>query len=236
MDGRRRSQLWIRAGLLGLPLYGLLTLWSAREPQPDPDSQYDAWARFVTTPEYVLTHVLGSGLGLILAIFGTFALGAYLAGGRAGSLALTAMTTTVLGTSLFLFAGGVSAFASPQEGQAHLAGVEGYDELPDSYASDAFALVGLTSVVLSFVGNVLLGAAVWRSRTLPRWAGALWIAAAVLMYPLGIVVAAVSTGSTPPTVLVGAALVAVAGGWIAWSATDRRRAAVGSSPSSAAHR
>jgi hypothetical protein len=40
---------WIGIGLLGLPLYGALTFWSSLEGQPDPDTQLEAWARFVTT-------------------------------------------------------------------------------------------------------------------------------------------------------------------------------------------
>jgi hypothetical protein len=90
MDGTTApvAAAWIRTGLVGLPLYGVLTLWAAREPQPNPDEEYEAWSRFVTAPEYVLTHVLGSGLGLIFVIFGTFALGAYLLRTRAARLAL----------------------------------------------------------------------------------------------------------------------------------------------------
>jgi hypothetical protein len=212
---RSNPAAWIRAGLLALPGYGLLTLWAAREPQPNPDEDYEAWARFVTTPEYVLTHVLGTTLGLVLALFGSFALGAYLATARSGRLALSAMVVANAGVCLFLVIGGVSAFASPREGQAYLAGIDGLTDLPESAASTAMALVGLASVVLLFVGNVLLGIAIWRSRALPAVAGVLWILAAILMYPLGIVVAATSTGATPPTVLVGAGLVVVAGAWIA---------------------
>jgi ABC-type nickel/cobalt efflux system permease component RcnA len=74
----------------------------------------------------------------------------------------------------------------------------------------------MLAILLLFVGNVLLGVAVWRSGTLPRWAGAIWVASAVLMYPLGIVIAMRITGSTPRTVLVGAVLIAISGGWIAW--------------------
>ncbi len=64
---------WIGAGLLGLPLYGVLSFFSSLNPQPDPNTHYDAWARYVTTDFYVLTHLFASDLGLILAIFGTFA-------------------------------------------------------------------------------------------------------------------------------------------------------------------
>jgi hypothetical protein len=210
---------WIRLGLFALPLYGVLTFWSSLDPQPDPNTQYEAWARYVTTDHYVLTHVLGSILGLILAIFGTFALGAYLTTSRAGSLGLVAMVITVFGSALFLPGMGVSAFSAPEEGQAYLAGIEGLAELPTSSADIAFAATSLLVVVLLLVGNVLLGVAVWRSGTLPKWAGALWAAAPVFMYPLGLVYAAtLGPASTPPTVLVGALLVVVGGGWIAWRA------------------
>jgi hypothetical protein len=80
----------------------------------------------------------------------------------------------------------------------------------------------LVFVVLIFVGNVLLGVAVWRSGVLPRWAGALWAAAPVFMYPLGLVYAAtIGPQSTPPTVLVGAMLIVAGGGWIATSVLRR---------------
>lgn len=210
---------WIGAGLLGLPLYGALTFWSSLHPQPDPNTDFGAWSRYVTTDHYVITHVLGSGLGLIFAIFGTFALGAYLAGSRAGRLGLVAMAITVFGTALFLMPMGVSTFSAPHEGQAYLAGIEEYDKLPPIFADTLFMASSLLVIVLAFVGNVLLGAAVWRSGTLPRWAGALWATGAVLMYPLGIVYAVMILGvqSTPRTVLVGALLLVASGAWMALS-------------------
>jgi hypothetical protein len=75
----------------------------------------------------VLGHVLGNILGLIFSIFGTFALGAYLATSRAGRLGLVAMDITVLGSALFLPGIGVSAFSAPEEGQAYLAGIEEFE-------------------------------------------------------------------------------------------------------------
>lgn len=213
---------WIGIGLLGLPLYGALTFWSSLDPQPDPNTHYEAFSRFVTTDHYVLSHLLGSILGLVFAIFGTFALGAYLTNGRAGRLGLVAMVVTVLGSALFLPAMGVSTFATPEEGQAYLAGIEEFAKLPDMFADSVFALTSLVVIILLFVGNVLLGIAVWRSGTLPRWAGALWAGAAVLMYPLGIVYAAtIGEQSTPRTVLVGALLIVIGGGWMALRALRR---------------
>ncbi len=40
---------WMAIGLLGLPLYGALTFFSSLDPQPDPNTHYEAWSRFVTT-------------------------------------------------------------------------------------------------------------------------------------------------------------------------------------------
>jgi hypothetical protein len=72
------------------------------------------------------------------------------------------------------------------------------------------------------VGNVLLGVAVWRSGILPKWAGALWAFAPVLMYIFGLVYAmTIGAQATPPTVPAGAVLLAIGGAWIAYSVLRR---------------
>jgi hypothetical protein len=213
---------WIGIGLLGLPLYGALTFFSSLNPQPDPSTQYEAWARFVTTNGYVLKHLFASDLGIIFVIFGTFALGAYLTKSRAGRMGLVGMVIAVFGHALFLLIGGVSTFASPSEGQAYLAGMEEIENLPTSLASTAQTATFGVSVLLGLVGNVLLGVAVWRSGILPKWAGALWAFAPVLMYIFGIAYAlTIGANATPPTVPAGAALIVIGGAWMAWSVLSR---------------
>lgn len=96
----------------------------------------------------MLSHLFGSILGLVFAIFGTFALGAYLANGRAGRLGLVSMVLTELGSTLFLPAIGVSTFATPEEGQVCLAGIEGIAKLPDMFANTVFALTSLVITIL----------------------------------------------------------------------------------------
>lgn len=213
---------WIGVGLLGLPLYGALTFFSSLNPQPDPNTHLEAWASYVTTNFYLLKHLFASGLGLILVIFGTFALGVYLASSRAGRLGLAAMIITVFGSALFLMVGGVSIFATPKQGQAILAGIEEYEKLPDILADVALLPTMGVGVLLMLVGNVLLGVAVWRSGTLPKWAGALWVAGSALpllgqiyiMLPIG-------ADSTPPTVPTGAVLLVISGAWMAHSVLRR---------------
>jgi hypothetical protein len=225
---------WIGVGLLGLPLYGVLTFFSSLDPQPDPNTHYEAWARFVTTDGYVLKHLFLSDLSIIFVIFGMFALGAYLTRGRAGRLGLWAMVIAVFGQALFLLIGGVSTFATPAEGQAYLAGIEEYRELPTSLAVTAQTATLGVSVLLQFVGNVLLGVAVWRSGILPKWAGALWAFAPVLMYVFGLAYAmTIGAQATPPTVPAGAVLLTISGAWIALSVLLRPTASavgVGAKP------
>ena len=209
---------WVGVGLLGLPLYGVMTFFSSLNPQPDPNTHLEAWSRFVTTDSYVLKHLLLSDLGIVFAIFGTFALGAYLATSRAGRMGLWAMVITVFSSSLFLTIGGVTTFAAPEEGQAVLAGVEEFESLPPIFANTVMMATFGVAVLLMLVGNVLLGVAVWRSGTLPRWAGALWVAGSALpllgqiyiMLPIG-------ADSTPPTVAIGAVLLVIGGAWMAYS-------------------
>ncbi len=209
---------WVGIGLLGLPLYGALTFFSSLNPQPDPNTRYDAWARYVTTDFYVLKHLFASDIGLILAIFGTFALGAYLAGSRAGRMGLVAMVITVFGSALFLTVGGVSTFAVPEQGQMHLQGIEGYRDMPPILAQTVMMATFGVSFLLMLVGNALLGVAVWRSGILPKWAGAIWVAGSALPV-LGMFYALLPSvaDSTPLTVPVGAALLVIGGAWMAWS-------------------
>lgn len=205
---------WILAGLWTLPVYGLITAWATLEPQPDQVRDPDAWARFVGSDSYQVSHLLGSTGGTILAIFGAFALGCCLANSRVGRLALAAMVITVAGTALLLVPAVISTFATPAIGKAYLRGNQDVMQLEFADAMTGSFLLGL---LLAFVGNVLLGVAVWGSRTLPRWAGVVWIAGAVFFYVLGVVLGQATTGASLPTQTAGALLVAVAGGWIAWS-------------------
>lgn len=213
---------WIRVGLWALPVSALVTAWSTLEPQPDQDKDPDAWARFVSSDSYHISHLLGSTSGTILAIFGLFALGCCLANSRIGGLALAAMVTAAAGTALLLVPAVMSTFAIPAIGKAYLGGYQDVMHLEFPGSMTGAFLLGL---LLALLGNILLGIAVWRSHVLPRWAGALWAAGAVLFYVLGVVLGLATTGASLPTQTAGALLMAVAGGWIAWSGSRRAPAA-----------
>jgi hypothetical protein len=103
--------------------------------------------------------------------------------------------------------------------------LEEVEELPPIFADTVFGLTGLLVIVLGFVGNILLGVAVWRSGRLPKWAGALWAAAHVLMYLSLVYGQTIGPASTPPTVPAGAVVVAISGAWMAFSVLSRSSSA-----------
>jgi Domain of unknown function (DUF4386) len=199
--------------LWALPVAWLVTAWGALEPQPDQVKDPSAWARFVSSDSYQASHLLGATTGTILALFGVFALGCFLANGRSGRLALPAMVTAAAGTALLLVPAVISTFATPAVGEAYLEGNGDVMQLEFPASMTGAFLLGL---LLAFVGSVVLGVAVWRSRLLPRWAGALWAAGAVVFYVLGVVLGMATTGSSLPTQSAGAVMMAAAAGWIAW--------------------
>jgi MFS family permease len=206
---------WIRIGLFALPLSGVLLAWSSLDPQPDQTKDPEAWARFVGSNYYLITHVFGSIGSSLFAILGVVALGAYLSNSRAGRLGLVAMVITVVAQALSLVIGGVSTFALNAIGRAYLSGTK--DVMKLEFSSAMSVLFGL-AILLLVVGNVLLGVSVWRSGTLPRWAGAIWVASALLLfYVLGAVLGMATTGSSLLTQPVGGLLMVIGGGWIALS-------------------
>ncbi|MGY4542965.1 hypothetical protein ACVWY0_002891 [Arthrobacter sp. UYNi723] len=88
----------------------LVTAWSTLEPQPDQAKDPEAWARFVSSDAYQFSHLFGSTAGVILAVFGFFALGCSMANSRTGRLALASMVTAVAGTALLLVPAVISTF------------------------------------------------------------------------------------------------------------------------------
>lgn len=211
---------WIRIGILALPISGLLTAWATLTPQPNPSTEFEAWSRFVTSSYFMFTHLLGTMLGIILLIFGVIALGAYIAkGGQPGRLALVAMVITIAANMLFLPITGWAAFGEPAIGRAFLSGLE---EAMQINPGIDFRVIFLLSIPLAFLGNVLLGIAIWRSRTLPKWAGIIWIAWAVMFYVAGVMYGFLFAGSSPPTQPTGSLLMAISGGWIVWRVFQSR--------------
>lgn len=209
---------WVGTGLLALPVYGLLTFVDTLTHQPDMTADFEAYARYISTTWFFVRHLVGSIGGTILAIFGTIALGAYLANGRTGRLALFAMVSSVAGHALILTIFGFSAFASPAIGEAYLAGQHQAVEINQAILGVPLMVTALLGGLLYTVGTILFAVAIWRSETLPKWAGVLYAPTGLLISIVGLSVGQAQT--------LGTMLLIVGSGWIAWSVLRRPSAEV----------
>jgi hypothetical protein len=160
-----------RAGLWALPAYGVLLGLSTMTHQPSVDD-FDAYARYVTTEVFLVSHLGASILGAGLAVLGTTAVTALLVHGRAARAAITGLVLTVLANVYLAAAFGSAAFVQPGIGRAHLDGVAGMPELnADTAYGPALFATALSATFLLIVAAVVLGTAIARTSRPLRWYG-----------------------------------------------------------------
>ena len=219
MSTTSSSTAWVKAGLVALPLYGLILGFTTLKPQPDQVADPEGWARFVSSTSYLVEHIASSVVGPVLVIFGTLALGALVSHSRAPRLAVWGTVLAVAGQILFMVPGTISTFAIPAIGAAYLSGNR--EVMALEFSPVLAAIIGV-ALLLAVSGNTILGLAIWRSGVLPKWAGVMWIAAAVIFYVLGAFLGMATTGASLPTQPVGALLMTVSSAWIAWTVLRSR--------------
>lgn len=154
-----------RGGLWLLPAYAVLLALGTLTHQP-PVSDFDAYARYITTDVFLLSHIGGSIGGAALAILGALAVAVFTAHGRAGRLAVVGLVLTVVSNVYMAASFGSAAFVQPGIGRAHLAGVPGMDDInADTAYGPAFVVTALAATALLVAAAIVLGTAV--SRTSP---------------------------------------------------------------------
>ena len=193
--GRHASDLHqLRNGVWLLPVFGALTLWATLVHQPDPTTEFAAWARFVTTDEFLAKHLLGSILGLALSTIGVAALAwAVLATGHRARPAVWGFTLTVVGSAGLIAGFGVAAFAQPAIGNLEIQGSAGAHAVYDDvYGIPTFVtLIG--GAVLFSAASILLARAAAALEGVPRWARFAYGASGPLIGFLGIAVGPLQT-------------------------------------------
>ncbi len=152
-----------RIGLWSLPLYAVLLGLSTLTHQP-PVSDFDAYARYVTTDVFLISHLGASIFGAATAILGVIAVTAHLVRGRAARTAVVGLVLTTV-TNVFMAAAfGSAAFVQPGIGRAHLAGAPGMPALnADTAYGPALFATALTSAFFLIVSAAVLGTAIART-------------------------------------------------------------------------
>ncbi|MBV9093839.1 MAG: hypothetical protein JO132_08195, partial [Streptosporangiaceae bacterium] len=162
-----------RLGLWALPVWAALLSLSTLREQPHWQTQPAAWSRFVTTPEFLASHLVASILGAALGALGMVALGAVLARRGHPAAGLATMVTGVVANVLSASALGVAAFAQPAIGRNYLAHPSVAARLLIKTAANGGWLTTMivTSGLLLIASVMVAGVGVTRTRSLPRAAG-----------------------------------------------------------------
>jgi hypothetical protein len=166
----------ILAGIALLP-QGLLTA-----KVPSAPKQNLAFAAGANSLSYRFSIML-VGISLTLFILGIFALYAHLAQTKQEKIAFAGLIVTVGFLALFLPLTGFAAFVVPAIGNLVEQGQVEMISVLDAIFKEPFLPIQFFAGILWNVGSILLGIAIWRSETLWKWGGLLFIVYGVIGIP-----------------------------------------------------
>lgn len=175
----------VRAGILCLPVSALLFLAGAfmRGPFRNPEFVGDpaAFARWLVSPAYSAGWFIVV-VAMVLLLFGVLSLTVDLAHGRGRMRALLGLFISVAGLALSLAVAGSFALGWPEFGRRILSGdATALAALITSYNSPPLHTAALVGAGLYVVGSLPIATVIWESRSLPRWAGLLYLIHAPLL-------------------------------------------------------
>ena len=163
-----------RRAIWALPVWAALLFLATLTEQPDPQTAFADFAEYVTTGQFLLSHLVGSIVGAAIGSIGAIGLMLYLQDTKAAGRAITGMVAAVAGNTLMSSVYGVAAFAQPAMGRLYQAGQQNaLDFYNQVYAAPLFG-AALAGLLLFIVGGVFTGGAIAGSGRLPRWAGWLY--------------------------------------------------------------
>ncbi len=164
---------YARIGLWALPIFAATLFAGTITHQPPPQTDLAGWSSYVTTNEFLFSHIVFSIGGSVFGAIGSVSLGIVLM--HRGSMKLglwgllTGLSANVIGPSIF----GIAAFAQPAIGRFYLAGHR--DLAPNLYNDAAqgtpMVIVALVFIVLLVTSFIVFGVAFGRLALMPRMAG-----------------------------------------------------------------
>jgi hypothetical protein len=202
-----RVHSFARAAVWALPVWAAMLFLGTLTHQPDPQMDMPAFAAYVTTTGFLLSHLVNSIAGAAIGSIGVIGLMLYLQDSKAVGRAITGMVLTVAGNTLTSSVFGAAAFAQTAIGHAYLGGkVDALDYYNLVYSGPLFATV-IVGLILFMTGGGFTGSAVTSSGRFPRWAG--WVYA---ITAIGFVLSnfTIPVGQTPMSVLLFVSTVVVA--------------------------
>jgi len=172
----RQVRRFARGAIWALPVWAALLFFGTLTHQPDPQTAFDDFAAYVTTNQFLVSHLLNSIAGAAIGSIGVIGLMLFLQNSKVAGKAIAGMVATVAANTLTSSIFGVAAFAQPAMGRVFLAGQgNALDVYNNVYAAPLF-ITALVSLLLFIVGGVFSGVAIAAYDRWPRWTG--WVYAA----------------------------------------------------------
>jgi hypothetical protein len=202
-----RVRSFARTAIWALPVWAAMLFLGTLTHQPDPQTDMPAFAAYVTTTEFLLSHLVNSIAGAAIGSIGVIALMLYLQDTKAVGKVITGTVLTVAGNTFTASVFGAAAFAQTAIGNAFLAGkADALDYYNLVYAAPLFGTV-IIGLLLFMTGNGFTGSAITSSGRFPRWAG--WVYA---ITAIGFVLSnfTIPLGQTPMSALLFVTTVVVA--------------------------
>ncbi len=164
---------YAQKGLWALPVFAASLFASTISHQPPPQTDIADWSKYVTTTEFLISHLAGSIGGAVFGLVGFASLGIVLMQRRSVRLGLWGLLTGVTANALLLPVFGIAAFAQPAIGRFYLAGnaAQAQALYYDAAQGTPMVVTALIGALLLSSSVVLFGVAVARSTGLPRVAG-----------------------------------------------------------------
>lgn len=162
-----------RTALWALPVWAALLFLGTLTHQPDPQTDLASFAAYVTTPQFLISHLVASIIGAAIGSLGVVALMLYLQDSKAAGKAITGMAALLLGNTMTASIFGVAAFAQTAMGRMYQAGAPNALDFYNQVYNGALFGTAIVALLLFMVGGVFTGMAITSSGRLPKWAG--WV-------------------------------------------------------------
>lgn len=170
---------FVRKAIWALPLWAAMLFLGTLTHQPDPQTDFASFAAYVTTKQFLLSHLINSIGGAAIGSIGVIAVLLYLQGTRAAGKALAGAVASVAGNTLTSSVFGAAAFAQTAAGHAYLAGQENALEFYNLVYSAPLFVTALVGLLFFMGGGAWTGAAINASGLFPRWIG--WVYALTVL-------------------------------------------------------
>lgn len=209
MESRRNFR--IRLGALCFLASGILSLVGLllRGPIIDQAVNPEAFSQAAVSSRHVMAWSLLLP-SLVVQLFGFMGVYAFLAGSKVDKWAFHGMWMSVAGNGLFLPFAGIIAFITPAVSELYLAGQPEAIDIANAGLAGAFALpFFILSALLLLVGSIVLGVAIWKSGSLPKWSAVPYVIHALFLTFVAPFAYALE--------LTGGVLLLWSTAWIAWA-------------------